>query len=143
MDSIFFLVFRRMRAPLLVLVVTYAVAILGMVSIPGTDADGNPWRMDIFHAFYFVSYMSTTIGFGEIPFEFSDAQRIWVTVCVYATVIVWLYSIGSLIALLQDKTLQRAIEEGRFAGRVAAIREPFYLVCGYGQTGSGLVRALT
>jgi Trk K+ transport system NAD-binding subunit len=143
MDSIFFLVFRRMRAPLLVLVLTYAVAILGMVSIPGIDADGNLWHMDIFHAFYFVSYMSTTIGFGEIPFEFSDAQRIWVTFCVYATVIVWLYSIGSLIALLQDKTLQRAIEERLFAGRVAAIRERFYLVCGYGQTGSGLVRALT
>ena len=143
MDSIFFLVFRRMRAPLLVLVATYAIAILGMVSIPGTDADGKPWHMDIFHAFYFVSYMSTTIGFGEIPFEFSDAQRIWVTFCIYATVIVWLYSIGSLIALLQDKTLQRAIEERRFARRVASIHEPFYLVCGYGQTGSGLVRALT
>jgi voltage-gated potassium channel len=143
MDSIFFLVFRRMRAPLLALVVTYAVAILGMVSIPGIDADGNRWHMDIFHAFYFVSFMATTIGFGEIPLEFSGAQRIWVTFCVYATVIVWLYSIGSLIALLQDKTLQRAIEERRFAGRVAAIRERFYLVCGYGQTGSGLVRALT
>jgi len=143
MDSIFFLVFRRMRAPLLALVITYAVAILGMVLIPGIDANGDPWRMDVFHAFYFVSFMSTTIGFGEIPYAFSDAQRIWVTFCVYATVIVWLYSIGSLIALLQDKTLQRAIEEGLFARRVRAIREPFYLVCGYGQTGSGLVRALT
>ncbi|MGD8207359.1 MAG: NAD-binding protein [Thiohalocapsa sp.] len=143
MHSIFFLVFRRMRAPLLTLVVTYAVAILGMVSIPGRDADGNLWYMDLFHAFYFVSYMSTTIGFGEIPREFSDAQRIWVTACVYGTVVVWLYSIGSLIALLQDKMLKRAIEERRFERRVRAIGEPFYLVCGYGQTGSGLVRALT
>ena len=143
MDSIFFLVFRRMRAPLLALVVAYSVAILGMVLIPGQDADGKPWFMDFFDAFYFVSYMSTTIGFGEVPFEFSGAQRIWVTVCIYGTVIVWLYSIGSLIALLQDKALKRAVEEGRFARRVNAIREPFYLVCGYGQTGSGLVRALT
>ncbi|MGB5834566.1 MAG: NAD-binding protein [Thiohalocapsa sp.] len=143
MDSIFFLVFRRMRAPLLALVIVYAVAMLGLVLIPGQDADGNPWRMDLFHAFYFVSFMSTTIGFGEIPFAFSDAQRIWVSVCVYATVIVWLYSIGSLIALLQDNALRRAIEERRFSRRVSAIREPFYLVCGYGQTGSGLVRALT
>lgn len=132
-----------MRAPLMALVVTYAVAMFGMVLIPGRDADGQLWHMDIFHAFYFVSFMSTTIGFGEIPFEFSDAQRIWVTLCVYGTVIVWIYSIGSLIALLQDKTLRRAIEERRFCGRVDAIREPFYLVCGYGQTGSGLVRALT
>ena len=143
MDSIFFLVFRRMRAPLLALVVAYTLAVCGMVLIPGRDADGNLWHMDFFHAFYFVSFMSTTIGFGEIPREFSDAQRIWVTVCVYGTVIVWIYSIGSLIALLQDKTLQRAMEERRFGRRVRAIREPFYLVCGYGQTGSVLVRALT
>lgn len=143
MDSIFFLVFRRMRTPLMALVLVYAVAMFGMVLIPGQNADGNQWHMDFFHAFYFVSYMSTTIGFGEVPFEFSDAQRIWVTVCIYATVIVWLYSIGSLIALLKDKTLQRAVEERLFARRVNAISEPFYLVCGYGQTGSGLVRALT
>ncbi|HCS92091.1 MAG: potassium transporter TrkA [Thiohalocapsa sp. PB-PSB1] len=143
MNNIFFLVFRRMRWPLLVLVITYAVAMLGMVLIPGQDADGNPWHMDFFYAFYFVSFMSTTIGFGEIPFEFSDAQRIWVTLCIYVTVVVWLYSIGSLIALLQEKTLRRAFEELRFTRRVNAICEPFYLVCGYGQTGSGLVRALT
>jgi len=143
MHNVFFLIFRRMRAPLLGLILTYAVAIAGMVLIPGRDADGNLWHMDFFHAFYFVSYMATTIGFGEIPYAFSDAQRIWVTLCLYSTVIVWLYSIGSLIALLQDKALRRAIEERLFAGRVRSIREPFYLVCGYGQTGSGLVRALT
>jgi len=143
MDSIFFLVFRRMRAPLLALILSYAIAILGLVVIPGRDADGNLWHMDFFHAFYFVSYMSTTIGFGEIPQAFSDAQRMWVTFCVYATVIVWLYSIGTLIALLQDKALRRAMEERLFASRVRHINEPFYLVCGFGQTGSGLVHALT
>ncbi len=143
MDSIFFLIFRRMRAPLLVLLLTYAVAMAGLVAIPGEDAAGNPVRLSFFEAFYFVSYTATTIGYGEIPFPLTGAQRIWATFCVYATVIVWLYSIGSLIALLQDKTLQRAIEERRFGARVRSVREPFFLICGYGQTGSGLVRALT
>ena len=143
MDNIVFLIFRRMRAPLLTLIATYCVALFGMVLIPGIDADGNPWQMDLFHAFYFVSFMSTTIGFGEIPYAFSDAQRLWVTVCIYATVVVWLYSIGSLIALLQDPALRRVMAERRFRRRVGRINEPFYLVCGYGQTGSGLVRAMT
>ncbi len=143
MDNIVFLIFRRMRAPLLTLIASYSVAILGMVLIPGVDADGKPWQMDLFHAFYFVSFMSTTIGFGEIPYAFNDAQRLWVTFCIYATVIVWLYSIGSLIALLQDPALRRAMAERRFRRRVLRINEPFYLVCGYGQTGSGLVRAMT
>lgn len=143
MDTIFFLILRRMRAPLLTLLLAYAIAIFGLVLIPGQEVDGSPWHMDFFHALYFVSYMATTIGFGELPYEFSDAQRLWVLVCIYATVIAWIYSIGSLIALLQDKTLQRAREKRWFESRVKAIREPFYLVCGYGQTGSGLVRALT
>ena len=143
MDNLVFLIFRRMRAPLLALLVTYAVAMAGLVAIPGEDGAGNPVRLSFFEAFYFVSYTATTIGYGEIPYPLTGAQRIWVTFCVYATVIVWLYSIGSLIALLQDKTLQRAIQERRFGRRVRNIPDSFYLICGYGQTGSGLVRALT
>ncbi len=143
MDSIFFLIFRRMRVPLLALLLVYAVAMVGLMAIPGEDDAGNPIRLSFFDAFYFVSYTATTIGYGEIPYPLTHAQRIWASFCVYATVIVWLYSIGSLIALLQDKTLQRAIQERRFAKRVRGMHEPFYLICGYGQTGSGLVRALT
>jgi Trk K+ transport system NAD-binding subunit len=143
LDSVVFLVLRRMRAPLLTLIVLYTIAIAGLVLIPGRNPDGSSWHLSFFHAFYFVSYMSTTIGFGELPRAFSDAQRLWVTLCIYATVIGWLYSVGSMIALLQDKALRRAIEERRFAHHVRRVKEDFYLICGYGQTGSGLVRALT
>lgn len=143
MDSIPYLIFRRMRAPLLVLILTYALAMLGLVLIPGQDGSGEPTRMSFFHAFYFVSFMSTTIGFGEVPHDFTDGQRLWVTLCIYSTVIAWLYSAGTLIALIRDKTFQRVFSERRFAKRVRSIGEPFFLVCGFGQTGSGLVRALT
>jgi Trk K+ transport system NAD-binding subunit len=143
MDNIVFLIFRRMRAPLLALLLTYALAMAGLVIIPGRDDAGNTVHLSFFDAFYFISYTATTIGYGEIPYALTGAQRIWVTFCVYATVIVWLYSIGSLIALLQDNTLQRAMQERRFRARVRSIHDPFYLICGYGQTGSGLVRALT
>jgi voltage-gated potassium channel len=143
MENVIFLIIRRMRAPLLALIVTYTVAILGLVLIPGQDADGNPWRMDFFHAFYVVSYTATTIGFGEIPFEFTASQRLWVVLSIYATVVVWFYSLGTLVALLQDKNFRRALTELKFARRVRHRREPFYLVCGYGETGTVLVRALT
>ena len=142
MDPVFFIVFRRMRQPLLTLVVAYAIAILGLTLIPGQDADGNTWHMSFFHAFYFVSYMATTIGFGEIPHEFSDAQRLWVTFSVYATVVIWIYAIGTLLSLVQNKTFQQAVTEKRFARKIRGLREPFYLVCGYGRTGSDLVRSL-
>jgi Trk K+ transport system NAD-binding subunit len=143
MDNIIFLIIRRMRTPLLALVITYSVAVLGLVLIPGQDADGNLWRMGFFHAFYFVSFMASTIGFGEIPYEFTDAQRLWVAFSIFFTVVVWIYSIGTLLALFQDHTFQNALTERRFTRRIRQLREPFYLVCGYGETGSALVRSLT
>lgn len=143
MQSIFFLIFRRMRTPLLALILTYSLAVLGLVLIPGQDDAGNVYHMGFFHAFYFVSFMSTTIGFGEIPYAFTDAQRLWVAFSIFFTVVVWVYSIGTLITLFQDHAFQQALTERRFEKRTKAIRERFYLICGYGETGSALVQSLT
>ena len=143
MENIVFLILRRMRQPLLTLLAVYAVSVLGLSLIPGRDADGNVWHMGIFHAFYFVSYMATTIGFGEIPYEFTDAQRLWVSVSLYASVISWIYAFGTILALVQDRGFQEALAEHRFARHIRKMREPFHLVCGYGETGSALVQALT
>ena len=38
MNSAFFLVLRRMRAPIIVLIVIYAIAIFGLTLVPGVDA---------------------------------------------------------------------------------------------------------
>ena len=133
---------RRMRIPLLVLLAVYTVAIVGMTLMPGVDDQGNPWRMNFFEAYYFVSYMGTTIGFGELPYPFSNIQRMWVILSLYMTVIAWIYAIGTLLALVQDEALRNAIVERRFARTVGNIHEPFYLICGYGDTGSALVATL-
>lgn len=143
MNSIFFIVLRRMRAPLIVLIVIYAISVLGLTLVPGVDAEGRAAPpMSFFHAFYFISYTATTIGFGEIPSAFSDAQRLWVIVCIYLTVIGWSYSIVTLLSLLQDKAFQSVLRIGRFTRRVRQLQEPFYLVCGCGETGALVCRAL-
>ena len=143
MNNIIFIFFRRMRLPLLSIVVIFSITVLGLTLIPGQDDNGNVWYMSYFHAFYFVSYMSTTIGFGEIPYPFTDAQRLWVMFSIYSTVIAWLYAIGTLLTLIQDKTFQQAFKELRFSRKIKHLREPFYIVCGYGETGSALVASLT
>ncbi|MGV8934915.1 MAG: potassium channel family protein [Gallionellaceae bacterium] len=143
MHNIVYILLRRIHVPLIVLVCVYAVAILGFVLIPGMDDKGNPWNMDFFHAFYFVSFMGTTIGFGEIPYPFTDAQRLWATLNIYATVLAWLYGIGSALSLLQDTAFQAVLRVQAFRRAVRLITEPFYLVCGYGDTGTTLVRALS
>jgi len=140
--STIFLVLRRMRAPLIVLIAIYAFTVLGLTMMPGVDAEGRPWKMSIFHAFYFMSYTATTIGFGEIPYAFSDAQRMWVTFSIYLTVIGWAYAIGTMLAMLQDRSFRQALAVRRFASRVRALKEPFVLVAGYGRAGRRLARSL-
>ncbi|MGB5456243.1 MAG: NAD-binding protein [Gammaproteobacteria bacterium] len=143
MNLVTAMILRRMRRPFIMLITVYNIAILGMILIPGVDDQGNPWHMSIFHAFYFVSYTATTIGFGEIPYPLSDAQRLWVVFSIYILVIAWLYAIGKILTLIQDPHFKAAVTSSRFRKRVNSINEPFYLVCGLGETGYEVVTALT
>ena len=136
MNRVFFLVLRQMRVPLLLLSVVYAVATIGLTLIPGTNDHGDLRSLDFFHAFYFVSFMGTTTGFGEIPYPFSEGQRMWALLFIYISVATWVYTIGRLIAVLSSDTLKQAITAYQFSRQVSRIREPFALVCGYGDAGS-------
>jgi voltage-gated potassium channel len=141
-SSTIFLIMRRMRAPLIVLITIFAISVLGLSLIPGRDAAGHPTRMGFFDAFYFMSYTATTIGYGEIPQPFTGAQRLWVMATIYLTVIGWAYAIGSLLTLLQDRAFRHALALQRFTRTVSRLREPFLLIVGYGQTGRLLGHSL-
>jgi len=143
MHNLIYLLLRRMRVPLIVVILAYAISILGLVLAPGIDDQGRPWHMSFFHAFYCVSYMGSTIGFGEIPYPFSDAQRMVVTVAMYVTVISWLYAIGTLFAVIQDPAFKRVLAYTTFTRAVRRLQEPFYLVCGLGDAGQLILRELT
>ncbi|SDO13464.1 TrkA family potassium uptake protein [Geodermatophilus sp. DSM 45219] len=130
-----FLILRRMRAPLIVLIAIFSVSVLGLTLIPGQDAEGRPWDMGFFDAIYVMSYTATTIGFGEIPYPFTYNQRMWVTISIYLTVVGWAYAIGSLLGLLQDRAFRSALALQQFTRRVARLAEPFVLVAGYGRAG--------
>ena len=114
-----------------VLVITFAISILGMVLIPGVDDQGHPYHLSFFDAFYFVSYMATTIGFGESPYAFTYPQKLWVGFCIYLTVIGWFYAIGSIISLVQDKVLAAQIALAQFQRKIRKMEEPFIIFVGY------------
>lgn len=139
LDRVTAIVLREMRPPLMVLVVVYSVGIGVMVLIPGID--GQP--MGMFHAFYFMTYTATTTGFGELPKEFSDPQRMWATVCLYMSVIAWVYAIGTIIRKIQNPHFILAVSQAQFARAVARINDPFFIICGFGDTGSLLARGLS
>ncbi len=142
MSSVVFIALRRLRAPLILLVAVFALGIVGLVLIPGVDAEGRAWHMTVFQALYFMTYTASTIGFGELPREFGQAQRVWVTVVIFLSVVGWAYLVASLLTLAGDKALRSAVVAGRFRRQVRALREPFYLICGFGETGLLVGRAL-
>ncbi|MBE9526165.1 MAG: NAD-binding protein [Proteobacteria bacterium] len=143
MNSLIFLLLKRIRLPIILLICSYAIVIMGFVLIPGQDDQGNVWSMSFFHAFYFVSFMGSTIGFGEIPYEFTDAQRMWTVFSIYISVTIWLYSIGAVLSALQNPAFKKILKENEFEKKVRAIKEPFYLICGYGDTGKVLAHELS
>lgn len=142
MNSILFLILRRLRRPLIFIIVSFAIAIIGLTLTPGVDDKGQPWHMSIFQALYVISYTATTIGFGEVPYPFSQAQRIWMTFSIYLTVIPWFYAIGKIITLLQDPSLRQTMTTENFARDVKQIQEPFYILCSYGESASLIAKAL-
>ncbi|MEA3353022.1 MAG: NAD-binding protein [Campylobacterota bacterium] len=141
-NSSLWIVLQRMRLPFTVIAISYAIAITGLVIIPGADDQGDPYYFSIFEAFYFVTYTATTIGFGEIPYPFTHAQKIWVSISIYLTVIGWFYGIGSLVALLQDKLLISELAMARFRRSVRNIKEDFVIVLGYNDTTSQIIRTM-
>jgi voltage-gated potassium channel len=139
-SSTIFLVMRRMRAPLITLIVIFSISAVGLTLIPGVGPDGQADRISLFESFYFMSYTATTIGFGELPWPFTPAQRLWVTFSIYLSVIGWAYAIGSLLTLLQDRSFRQALALRRFTRKVARLREPFLLLAGYGRAGELLAK---
>ena len=133
---------RRMRTPLIVMLLVYYFSVMAMVAVPGIDAEGNPFHMSFLDAAYFIAILQTTIGFGEIPYSFTGAQRMLVFWLLLPNVVAWLYSIGTLLGLILDKQFQAAFQRSRFSRQIRAIKEPFYIVCGLGNTGSMTVLGL-
>ena len=130
-NQIFWIVLKRLRIPFLVIIVTFTISIIGMVLIPGVTSNGKPYHFSFFDAFYFVSYMATTIGFGEEPYAFTYPQRIWVSFSIYLTVIGWFYGIGTIISLIQDNALRKAISKNRFTKQIQYLSQKFIIILGY------------
>ncbi|MEN3109753.1 NAD-binding protein [Uliginosibacterium paludis] len=142
MGDILFLALRRLRTPLITLILVYAISVGGLVLMPGLDEHGQPASLGFFHAFYVISYTATTIGFGELPGSFTDAQRAWVTLSIYLSVTGWAYAVGSIFALVQEPVFRNAVARSTFAARVRRLEEPFCVIAGYGQSGTALAHAL-
>lgn len=130
-ESSIWLFLRKMRAPLIVLNLAHAIPVLLLTLVPGLDTNGNPTHLTIFDAMYVVGYTATTIGFGEIPYAFTYAQRMVVLLTIYISVPAWFYALGTLVTLFQDKTYIHAIKMNAFRRKVTRLGQNFIIICGY------------
>ncbi len=143
MNNVTYLFLRRMRVPLVLVISVYTISVFGLAIVPGVDDAGQPTPgMGLFHAFYVISYTGTTIGFGELPHPYSGPQRMWMIVAIYLTVAGWSYAVATVVGLLQEPAFQTALRQGRYARRIRRLREPFYIVCGVGETGTLVCQGL-
>jgi voltage-gated potassium channel Kch len=134
-NEVIFLIMRRMRLPLLFVVTTFAFCTAGMMLMPGVDPDGNPYRLNIFDAFYQMTITLTTVGYTEAPYPFSYPQRMWLTMSIFLLVIGWAYTIAVFFALVQGAPFQAAVAAQQFRRQVRRLVEPFVIVAGYGNAG--------
>ena len=143
MNNVTYLFLRRMRVPLVLVISVYTISVFGLAMVPGVDDAGNPTPgMGLFHAFYVISYTGTTIGFGELPHPYSGPQRMWMILAIYLTVAGWSYAVATVVGLLQEPAFQNALRRGRYGRRIRRLREPFYIVCGVGETGTLVCQGL-
>ena len=119
------------------LISAYAIATAGFTLMPGVDDQGNPWRLSVFEAFYVVSYTGSTIGFGEStvsvlarPAAVDHGQYLPDGLCLAV--------FHRYHPLLCSKTRHSgaALRRARFRRAIRGLSQPFYLVCGYGDTGA-------
>lgn len=141
-ESSIWLFLRKMRAPLIILNLAHAIPVLLLTLVPGLDTNGNPTHLSIFDAMYVVGYTATTIGFGEIPYAFTYAQRMVVLLTIYISVPAWFYALGTLVSLFQDKTYINAIKMNAFRRKVTQLGQNFIIICGYNDATKLLINQL-
>jgi voltage-gated potassium channel len=141
-ESTIWLFLRKMRAPLIILNLAHAIPVILLTAVPGVDGEGKTAYLSFFDAMYIVGYTATTIGFGEIPYAFTYPQRLVVLLTIYSSVPAWIYALGSIIALLQEKTFTNAIKMNTFRRKVRHLGQDFIIVCGYTDAGKLLIDRL-
>ena len=142
MNDVIWLTMRRLRTPLIVLILVYSFSALGMTVIPGQGPDGQPIEVTYLDAAYFIAILASTIGFGEIPVSFTPAQRLYVFLIILPNVVAWLFAVGSILSMFLDPQFRAVLRRSRFTRQVGLLRHGFYIVCGFGNTGRMITHAL-
>lgn len=139
--QIYDILLKRLTLPLIIVVITFSVALVGLTLIPGEIVDGVENKLSFSEAFYFVLYTATTIGYGEIV-HFSYLQQLWVVFTIIFTVISWFYILSTIVGLMTNEYFIGIKETRRSLIRIKNIREEIVVFVGYSTTYYRLIKKL-
>lgn len=122
---------RRMRAPLLVLVATLIGGTIGYMIIEGWSAGD---------AAYMAIITLATIGYGEVN-PLSGPGRVFTSVLILIGVGGLSYAFTTVTGTLFEGHLTRQWERRRMEKQVRALTD-HYILCGYGRVGQQIAREL-
>ena len=97
MNDIIWLTMRRMRTPLILLILVYSLSVSGLAMIPGEDEFGNAVRITFLDALYFVAILATTsalIAASGMRSRMRSMMMIWP----------WRYSPTTMWKLLEPRS---------------------------------------
>jgi voltage-gated potassium channel len=113
-------------------------AALGLVLLYGTGGYLLIERWTLLDAFYMSVITITTVGYQEVH-PLSPAGRLFTITVIAAGITSVLYALGVFIEVLSEGYLGVYRRERQMQRSIGALRDHF-IVCGYGRTGSQIVR---
>ena len=77
-NNVTYLFLRRMRVPLVLVIMLYTVSVFGLAIMPGVDDAGNPTEgMGLFNAFVVIPQLLVATVMGTIMRHFFPTEPIW------------------------------------------------------------------
>ncbi len=100
---------------------------------------GGKWTL--LECAYMTSITLTTVGYGEILYEFGPNGRIFAMVLMWSGMGVTLYAVSTITGFVVGQKFSKILKELKMEKRIAALKD-HYIVCGGGKTGINVIREM-
>ena len=101
-----------------------------MSLLPGVDNAGNIYYLSFFESFYFTLITATTIGFGELPYDFTIAQRWWTIHVIIFTVMSWFFVLTRIVSIFRDEIIIKSLERQKLIRKITKNKKEIIIIHG-------------
>ena len=111
-SKIIFYILKELKTPLLVFFSGFSFIMIGLSLTPGYNPNTEEvYYLSFFESFYIITYTSTTIGYGELPYPFTIQQKMYLALSIYIIVFLWFYLLSSFADIFKKSKFKNIIKE--------------------------------